>query len=308
MNLPVEVCRNHPEVLAGWRCTSCGSVFCDTCAKVIPVGPASIRTCGSCGERCDPISAVAEAVQEEKKARRPRDFYRCLPGAFVYPFKGAGIFLLIIGGLFFGGLRFVRFLYSGIFGILISIAVTGYLNAFMLSIISSSAMGEDELPNWPGVADFFEDLVRPYFLVLGVLAFSVFPLIVFAGAAWHFDLDREIVVPGLITLAGLAAIYYPMGLLAVAMFDTASALSPAIIMPSIFKAPMAYLVACLVLALVLAARVAGAVFFAKIPVAGFVFDGLFAFYFLIVGMRILGLLYYANKERFGWFKTLSYAD
>ena len=304
MNLQLEVCKNHPETLAAWRCAGCAGLFCDACVKSIRVGPTSVRTCADCGERCESVTAAAEAAREEVKEKRDRNFFRRLPGAFIYPFRGTGVILLLIGGFFFGGFRFVRFLYSGVFGLLITVAVIGYLNAFMLSIINSTANGKDELPDWPGFTDFSTDIVHPYFLVLGVFAVSAFPLIAFIGSAWYFALGPAIVLPVGLALTGLAALYYPMGLLAVAMYDDASGLSPAVVFPAMFKAPAAYLVACVVLGLVLVLRGLSATLLAQIPVAGFLLDGLVSFYLIVVGMRILGLLYFANEERFGWFKDI----
>ena len=40
----------------------------------------------------------------------------------------------------------------------------------------------------------------------------------------------------------------------------------------------------------------------QLPVVGSLFGQLGALYFLAVEMRILGLLYYTNRQRIGWFE------
>lgn len=296
-----EVCKNHPQSLAGWRCTGCGAVFCDACIKITPVGAASLRTCRDCGERVETLAAKAEAAQAEVKSRQDRNFFMRLPGAFAYPFKGSGIILLIIGGLFVWCLQFLR--YAFFFGMLGTLVVVGYLNAYMLRIISGTGSGEDEMPDWPSFADFYTDIIRPYFLVLGVTAVSFLPAILFTIAVMVLRPSPLLIVPGYIALIGLGLLYWPMALLAVAMIDAAEGLSPMIVIPAIFKAPLAYLMALVVLGLLVLVRVLSTAILSSIPIAGSILDGVLSFYFLIVEMRILGLLYYANEDRFNWFES-----
>jgi hypothetical protein len=108
-----------------------------------------------------------------------------------------------------------------------------------------------------------------------------------------------------------------MALLAVGMKDTPLAANPLVVLPAIFKAPLEYLVAVIVMGLVLGMRLGGqavieSIFGGRLTTHSM--SELFlmmatrsiwafvAMYLLAVNMRILGLLYVAKKRKFGWFE------
>jgi len=80
-----------------------------------------------------------------------------------------------------------------------------------------------------------------------------------------------------------------------------SAINPAFIIPSILKVPLDYIIACVVLITIVGFRTAAEKFLTFIPFIGSFIAGLLALYLLIVEARILGLIYYTNKERLNWF-------
>jgi hypothetical protein len=114
----------------------------------------------------------------------------------------------------------------------------------------------------------------------------------------------------------LGCFYFPMAFLAVAMKDTALAANPLVVIPAIFKVPLGYLVTTIMVIGIFALRQFGG---AAASVADttshatrdmsvlFLTFGiravwsLVSIYLLTVSMRILGLLYVTNKQRFGWF-------
>ena len=94
------------------------------------------------------------------------------------------------------------------------------------------------------------------------------------------------------------------------------AANPLVVMPAIFKVPLEYLVASVLLAGVFGARVLGSLLSGFAAAEGqatrdmsvlFMTFGLrvvwsfVSVYLLTVGMRILGLLYSTKKQKFGWF-------
>jgi ABC-type sulfate transport system permease subunit len=104
------------------------------------------------------------------------------------------------------------------------------------------------------------------------------------------------------TLFGCAC--FPMAFLAVSMFDSVAALNPLLIFPSILRIPLQYVVTVLLLAGVLALRWKGEAFLERLLPLPFLVRIVYGFaglYLLTVEMRILGLLYLANKDRLGWF-------
>ena len=108
------------------------------------------------------------------------------------------------------------------------------------------------------------------------------------------------VAAGWLIACGLLA---PMGLLAMAMFDTIAGLNPVTVIRSIARVPGPYFVAALLFDIVLSAYVllsflaglAHIPWFLSALVMGFV-----ELYALAVAMRILGLLYRTEKDRLGW--------
>jgi hypothetical protein len=78
-----------------------------------------------------------------------------------------------------------------------------------------------------------------------------------------------------------------------------------VVIPAISKVPLQYLVTCIILGLIVATRSVGVTYlptlipipFVPIFVASFI-----GLYFLTVECRILGILYFCNKQKFGWFR------
>jgi len=107
-----------------------------------------------------------------------------------------------------------------------------------------------------------------------------------------------------LTAIGWGALLAPMGMLALAMFDSIGALNPVALVWSILRVPFYYLIVAAVFELVFGIFFITANIIASLPVpilSGAVADFL-GLYFIVVGMRILGLLYWTKKEEFGWFK------
>ena len=106
-----------------------------------------------------------------------------------------------------------------------------------------------------------------------------------------------------------------MAFLAMAMFDSLGAISPMVVIPAIKKIPLQYLIACACLAVVFGVRLGGAMLMGLLmPISmelttriifgvalGLLWD-VAGLYFLAVQCRILGLLYYTNRDRFGWMR------
>ena len=112
-------------------------------------------------------------------------------------------------------------------------------------------------------------------------------------------------VKGIAVLATLlaGAAYFPMAVLAVAMFDRVFALSPTVIIPAIVRVPLEYLTVLVIMAVILGIKVAGqyAATLLVIPFLPTFLASSLGIYFLIVQMRLLGLMYYAKRDKLGWF-------
>jgi hypothetical protein len=261
--------------------------------------------------------AVAHTAQEAIAAIRPvmyeePSFYRLLPGAFGYPFNKSGVIVLVIGAILFafldflinvstpsisGRIRITRF------SILISVISIGYLYAIMQRIIVHSAQGDDELPDFPELSEWWSDILLPFLFLLGVTLVSFgpgFALLIFSG-------ENEALEWLSIAMLGFGAFYFPMALLAVAVSDNFIGLSPHIVVPSMFRVFLPYTLAFAMLAGLFLLRVAGGVAIRFVPldqlpwkIAAMLSMGFVSLYLLTVNMRVLGLLFRSYRQRLGW--------
>jgi hypothetical protein len=255
--------------------------------------------CRSCGTIASPLDVHIEAPAE-------RSFFRELPGAFVYPFRGAGVIIIVFATILFAALDFMGF---GIFGILIKAAALGYLYTFMQSILHSTAADDNEMPGMPAMDDLFSACFRLVGTVL--IAFGPTMVLAYLAIAQEQPIAGIALIPAVI----FGGLYLPMAFLAVAMKDNIMAANPLIVIPSIVRVPLEYLVT-----VILGAGIFGARYFGDMLTSGMAGDAMmgssvtrmlllfglralwafFSVYLLIVMMRILGLLYLTKRDRLGW--------
>jgi len=217
-------------------------------------------------------------------------FASSLPGALLYPFQGSGIIALVAGTAFFFLLSWLP---------LVGLIVTGYMFSFAKSIVTSTADGRSDLPDWPDFGDWRDDILMPYLQLVGLVVLFFGPALVVA--AWHPGTDIQ---TGIAFLAALAfgALLAPMGILALAMFDTISALNPVALVWSILRVPGHYLVAAVIFELILLIYwfVEGALEkLVPIPLLSGLISSFVYLYLVAVDMRVLGLLYRTRKDDLG---------
>lgn len=248
---------------------------------------------------------AAPALMHQAYLARP-GFFHVVWSSFGYPLKGDGVILLVTGTVFFSVLKAGKFFaaYAGLIG-LVAIAIlfvigTGYLTCFLQRIITGTALGEEKMPDWPDVTDINSDVLGPFLQLAGVFFASFLPAILAAG--W---LTSRNPLSGWVFAAAtvFGGLYFPMAFLAVAMVGTVFAVNPLAVVPPVFRMPLHYLFSCFLFGAVLVLHWAGAYFFPAFIQIRFVSSILMSFaqlYLLTVGVRVLGLLYWTNKEKFGW--------
>jgi hypothetical protein len=308
-------CKYHPKALATWHCVECRAFFCDLCVNVRRMGESARHLCRKCGNDCAPVEVHYEPPVEE-------NFYKLLPGVFAYPFSGNGAVLLAAGTVVFlmlGNLsRLGRFvpIYGLIVGGGIAVFVAGYVFSYCKSIVQSSAQGQDVPPDWPDFSDWTTEILQPCGQMFALLVLTFGPAMVLAFMRFQYSLSRygaAGTAPAwfdeygdMLAYASMAAgaLFAPMGMLMLAMFDSVAALNPIPIILSILRIPLPYLVAAGTFELVLAAYVTVDHLAHLMGVPSLLTSlvmGFMELYALSVGMRILGLLYRTHKERLGWF-------
>jgi len=316
-----QFCKFHPKTPARFVCDHCQHFFCELCINT----RGHQKFCRTCGVECTPVRVQIQ------RPPPPKGFYAQLPGAFVYPFRGSGVLVLIVGTIllaaikmgggmggfglrtgmgsgFRGGMSF------GWWGLMARVIVLGYLFTYMQSIIHSTAVEEAEMPPLPSMSNFWEDIVLPCLQLIGLTLISFAPAI--GVGFWVVATEQESMGVLLVSVFALGCLYFPMAFLAVALLDSVAAANPLQVIPSIFKVPLEYLVAVLALAGVLGIRALGDFVLLELFPRGLAthsinkllgmfaaqaFWSLASLYLLTVGMRILGLLYVAKKDKLGWY-------
>jgi hypothetical protein len=224
-------------------------------------------------------------------------FFARLPGTFAYPFKGSGLFILIIGTVAYAALTFA----SG-FSLYLQVVLTGYLFAYMQKIIHASAQNDDEPPGWPDFSEFIQDILIPAFQLVAITLTCFGPAI--GLALWATFGEQPVGLLLAIPAGILGAVFWPMAVLAVAMFDSVTALNPMVVVPAVFKVFLEYLVVLVVFGVIYGVRFVCAIVLPDlipVPVVPQLILALLALYFTAVMMRMLGLMYYTKKVRLGWF-------
>ncbi len=296
-------CKSHTRTLARYFCPKCRKHFCELCVTTRP--GASDKICRGCGV---PLTALHVPSSRPTKTR---NFYSRLPGAFVYPFKGFGVAIIILAALLFGGVGYLVNIgvLSGPFGWALRVSVYGLLFLFMQNIVFTTTSDENETLGFPDASEVF----GAAFQLSGTILLS-FGLALGLLVARLFGVD--IPMPAIIAAAVLGCLYFPMAILAVAMKDTVWAANPLIVIPTILRLPLEYFVTTILTMTIFGLRLWGGMLsdsagndtlttnkmstlFTSLGVQAV--WALVSVYLLSVNMRILGLLYNAKRERFGWF-------
>jgi len=296
-------CQLHPRIQALWWCPRCGRFFCALCVTTQPERGADRPCCRSCGVACRPV------VPEEPADAR--GFLKLAVEAFVYPLRGHGPWVLGAGTLFFvvleGVARLAEFPLLGlVLLILLGVFTTGYLFQYVKEIVHTTAVGRDELPDWPDLDDWMEDMLRPFaqMLVLGVVCFG--PALV-AEVWMPAGLEERLGTAGVAGVVWglriLGMLVFPMAMLGLAMADGLAGLNPVLLLGSILRIPGPYLVAAGLFEAVMFLywkAPDGLEKWLPVPVLSWIAGYLAGFYLLAVAARILGLLYRTQRDRLGW--------
>jgi hypothetical protein len=227
-------------------------------------------------------------------------FLRLLLTSFRYPFHGDGLFLIIGGAVFFTIGDFVS-AHASIFGLFIQIGITGYLAAYAKDVVRTSAMGEDNPPNWVDLSDWLEDLLVPalQFLLVLVLAFGLLILSQFKQP-FHGSMEKVV----LLIAVAWGCFTLPILFMAVAMSDSAlAAFNPIPLVRAIVLTLPNYILICLFCALMLGLGFSVGVLLEHInclPILPDLIGRLCVLYLITTLMRGFGLLYRFNHNRLQW--------
>jgi len=215
-----------------------------------------------------------------------------LADTLTYPVRKSGKYILLIGAAIslLGNLASMAPLIGGIAGLIFS----GYFCAVYFQIIQSSAIGDEEAPEFPEFSNVMDDLVWPIFQTLLVLAASFGPSLLYA--TYSREGGKEWIS---LALFAFGALYAPMSILAIAVLGHVGAMSPHIVFPSIFRVGWLYPVGVTLIVLLYGIKVwishllgVGVIPSLLMEVA--------STYCLMVNGRALGLIYRRREEELNW--------
>jgi len=217
---------------------------------------------------------------------------------FLYPTSVPGLIILgiiiiipllinIVAGLL-GPLGF----FVAIPGVVIKIVIFLYMYWYFCECIRDSAAGglraPDVLVNAPGLGDMLWQLIK----IVGCLAFFLAPMLIYFSRTKNTDTIYW-------SLLGYAVFFFPMGLLAIIMFDSFSALNPLLLIGSIFNTffPYCAMVLVFVAAAVLTTQIAP-----KAQESQFLAFILYCLhiYLAMVAAHLLGWFYRRHQEKLNW--------
>ncbi|MFC1594602.1 hypothetical protein ACFL38_04675 [Candidatus Omnitrophota bacterium] len=285
-------CKNHSDVNALYECRTCNNVFCAECVEDRRIGDFTAYICRECGGKCEHVDArkAVRAGMKGIKEVTSASFWSELPSAFTYPLRQSGKWVLFVGAILFGILSRFSSMSMSPFGLPLLIIVTSYLCMYLFQVVVTTAYGDDDPPGWPSIAQWIDMVFGPFILIALALTLCGGPA---AAYAWHtrsFDVLFWSMLGGGIVL-------FPMFLLMIAITEKFSAINPLLIIISIFKAPLHYLITALLFVWLFWLRSASRGFLGGVPFAGFVLQEIVMFYFLIAQMRVLGIFYRANEAK-----------
>ncbi|HTS20065.1 MAG TPA: hypothetical protein VMP11_20995 [Verrucomicrobiae bacterium] len=288
-----------------WQCRDkhCGAVLrAAELQRIIAPGIAT-EVCPRCGSPVVPVREDRPTAVGEETPERPVT----LASALVYPFRSVGGLLVLgVGTILVGVIAYgLPFLY----GYIITIGVYGCMCNYLFDVVLTTANGEDKPPGLPDFSDWWDDVLQPILLVISTTVLCFTPSILyFIGYLWHCwyqgwvpDPTEPVCAVGVLGLALLSSLYYPMALLAVVMFNAKRAVNPQIVLPSIARVLRPYGLVCAFMILVGLVQVAFRVTFAPDSLFGHFVGVTLKLWGSIASMRLLGLLYRMHKSELAWF-------
>jgi pSer/pThr/pTyr-binding forkhead associated (FHA) protein len=281
-------CVNHSDTRPGWICTDCAARFCNACVKRVKLeGSRTVSICPACQGLCEPLSRESRGTTSS--------FTGGMVGALAYPLRDNGPFMLVGLAVLTAVMDLLaRSLAVGMMLGLVGLGVGLYVLSYLREIVVSSADGESRLPSWP---DFQAQALGGSIVQwLGVYLVSFGPWMLTTRL---IPPEARWLSPALL---GLGCAYFPMAVLAVTIYDDLAALNPVLVLVSVARTLVRYLILCLLLGVALGAawvseRATGG---PSPPMLGTVLSGVLWAYAGLVGARAIGWFYYCSKDQLAW--------
>ncbi len=180
-----DMCAQHPDVPAVFRCDGCEKLLCGDCIRK---GHA-LLFCTLCGERALPLNegqpATVQQVKRHDAVTKPYSF----SDALAYPFRGSGLLMFIVAVVSMMAVQLMTTFGFGLWRYFFAAAFWSLMIGLQFSIVRTTAEGQDELPEWPDYSDFGER-------VADILTYLGIALLQFGPAALYLLLRMDTLVAG----------------------------------------------------------------------------------------------------------------
>ena len=160
-----SVCQNHPQADPAYVCRMCGAVLCKDCPRFVS---SKVPVCPLCGDLCHEYRAVtdkAARAEFQSSGFGMEDFGR----AIRYPFQHKAA--LVGGALIYGFL-----LLAGIRGSILAWVIMFGCISHVISQVAWGRLNRSFMPDFSEFS-FWDNLIVPVFLGLGIMLVSWGPLI-----------------------------------------------------------------------------------------------------------------------------------
>jgi hypothetical protein len=237
----------------------------------------------------EPAPAAPGPVREIKAPKM--GFGAILLDSIRYPFCRSGWITIVVGAAFFTIAR----LFTGFIG---GLFISGYLLAFYMDIIGTSALGEDKCPDWPGFSSFIDDILNPYFRGMSALFISILPALVL-GVMGAANSSKP-----LLAAAGAAvvwsAFYYPLAIIGTVIFGNIGGTLPHRVIPAMVRTFPSSLLPGITNVFIIGILIVNTAVSTHIPFFGKFYDYSTYLFFMTMQGRFLGLFYRRERDKLGW--------
>lgn len=283
------LCPHCGQGEACFHCFSCDEDVCADCVKKHHVGRSTIYTCKKCKGECRSREEIEDGEQREKRSADFYNYGKQFAGVFVYPFRGEGPLVLLIGVLVFG----LLLVFSAV-NIVLRIIVMPFIAVFVLFYMAKS-MSDSVVDDSPkGVPDVLLDFGE---LVMDMLRLAVGSLLCFIPAIFVSDQWGW-----LFWLFVCCGVYFlPMAWLMAVLENEVWIFHPRRFFRAILRTIRKYSVIPFFWSLLFGiGYLIEVIFFDRISILGYFFQAAVLVYFIHVSMRPLGLFYRVYERDLGF--------
>ena len=287
----------------------------DKCKRCNQIIDTDTEFCPSCGYKVASESVSSEDIEVKSPSSFRKDLFRLVSPIHSFGDGVTFFFLLLIALYLAAPLMGFMFMMGKFF-------LAGYFYAYMFSVIVDTANGDNELPDLPGVTDFWDDIIRPYMLFAFSFLCTCWPLLVIVMLVITQGLDHGFAPENpeegaaylnpqllifLLILSLIGLISWPMVMLGLALGDGLGAIRPDLVILSIIKTLGPYLICCISIILCGLAwlwsssslAAAGGDSIVSLLLSGLA-GQIGSLCLFIYTMRVMGLLYRHYKHRLAW--------